>query len=125
MDNSLEEKLGAILSDPDMMQKIQSLAHSLGQSSPQPQNDTKPVSANQTSDVSRIPDLDFSSLQKLSNLMRSSGIDQNQQTLLSALTPYLSSNRVAKLEKAMRAAKMARFASAFLGSGGIKMLSGR
>ena len=125
MDNSLEEKLGAILSDPDMMQKIQSLAHSLGQSSPLPQKDTKPVSANQTSDTSRIPDLDFSSLQKLSNLMRSSGIDQNQQTLLSALTPYLSSNRVAKLEKAMRAAKMARFASAFLGSCGIKMLSGR
>ena len=31
MENNLEEKLGAILSDPDIMQKIQAMAQTLGQ----------------------------------------------------------------------------------------------
>ena len=53
------------------------------------------------------------------------GIDQNQQTLLSALTPYMNQAKVAKLENAMRAAKMARLASGFLGSGGLKLFTGR
>ena len=30
MENNLEESLGAILSNPDMMQKIQAMAQSLG-----------------------------------------------------------------------------------------------
>ena len=64
-------------------------------------------------------------MQKLAGLTRQSGIDQNQQALLRALTPYISRERRNKLEKAMRAAKIARTASAFLNSGGLQMLSGR
>jgi hypothetical protein len=44
-------------------------------------------------------------------------IDHNQQGLLKALTPYLSQARISKLEKAMRAAKMAQFATVLLNSG--------
>ena len=62
--------------------------------------------------VSRMPDMELV-------------FDTDQQTLLAALSPYLSQNRVKKLENAMRAAKMARLASAFLGNGGLQMLSGR
>ena len=114
MDN-LEEKLGAILSDPDMMQKIQAMAQSLGQGtaappSPQP---------------SPVPAFDPALLQKLSGLAGQTGIDKNQQALLQALCPYISQIKVTKLEKAMRAAKMARVASGFLGSGGLQLLSGR
>lgn len=114
MDN-LEEMLGAILSDPDMMQKIQAMAQSLGQGtaappSPQP---------------SPVPAFDPALLQKLSGLACQTGIDKNQQALLQALCPYISQNKVTKLEKAMRAAKMARVASGFLGSGGLQLLSGR
>lgn len=64
-------------------------------------------------------------MQQLAGLTRQSGIDQNQQALLRALTPYISRERRNKLEKAMRAAKIARTASAFLNSGGLQMLSGR
>lgn len=118
MENNLEEKLGAILSNPEMMQKIQAMAQSLGQPEPQPEPQ-KPQEA------PKIPDIDLSMLQKLSGFAGQTGIDQNQKTLLSALSPYLSRNKVAKLENAMRAAKMARLASGFLSSGGLQRLTGR
>lgn len=118
MENNLEEKLGAILSDPDMMQKIQAMAQALGQSQ-QPQAAAEPPLAATT------PDFDLSALQRLSSLAGQTGIDQNQKTLLAALSPYLSHGRVQKLEKAMQAAKIARLASSFLGSGGLQLLTGR
>lgn len=118
MDNNLEEKLGAILSNPEMMQKIQSMAQALGQT--ESQHDQQ-----KSQEVPKMPDIDLSMLQKLSGLAGQTGIDQNQKTLLSALSPYLSRNKVAKLENAMRAAKMARLASGFLGSGGLQRLTGR
>lgn len=115
MENNLEEKLGAILSNPDMMQKIQAMAQSLGQS---------PTSEPQTQ-ANDIPQIDFGMLQKLSGLAGQTGIDTNQRALLHALSPYIGKVKMTKLEKAMRAAKMARLASGFLGNGGLKMLSGR
>ena len=63
-----------------------------------------------------FPDIDISMLQKLSGFAKQSGIDKNQQTLLHALSPYISSGRIRKLEKAMRAAKLAGVATSFLGS---------
>lgn len=122
MENNLEEKLGAILSDPNMMQKIQAIAQSLGQTQ-QPQATAKTPS--QDSSSAKAPDFDFSALQQLGTLAGQTGIDQNQQTLLSALSPYLSRSRVQKLEKAMQAAKMARLASSFLNNGGLQLLNGR
>ena len=115
MENNLEEKLSAILSNPDMMQKIQSLAHSLGQT------ENPPVQKETTA----TPEIDLSMLQKLSGLAGQTGIDTNQQALLHALSPYIGNGKIAKLEKAMRAARMARMASGFLGNGGFKMLTGR
>ena len=105
----LENKLGAILNNPEMMQKIMALAQNLGGGEspappqPQPQN------------VPGIPDIDLSMLQKLSGFAKNAAVDPNQQSLLHALSPYLSSNRVSRLERAMRAAKMASFATSFLG----------
>lgn len=125
MENNLEEKLSAILSDPDMMGKIQAMAQSLGQSPPpgqQPQPQSQPRSQEPQP---RLPEIDLAALQKMSALAGQSGIDKNQQALLSALSPYLSRDRVGKLENAMRAAKMAKLASGFLGSGGLRSLMGR
>ena len=115
MDSPLEEMLGAILCNPDMMLKILSLAQSLGQPEPQ----SKPTEA------PKAPQIDPAMVQKLAAMAGQTGIDQNQQTLLSALTPYMNQAKVAKLENAMRAAKMARLASGFLGSGGLKLFTGR
>ena len=101
--DDLESKLGAIMNDPDMMQKIMSLAQNLGQSSPQPEPAPTP-----------FPDIDISMLQKLSGFAGKSNIDANQRNLLHALGPYLNSNRLNRLERAMRAAKMAGMATSLL-----------
>lgn len=121
--DEMEEKLGAVLNNPQMMQQIMSMAQALNQSSPPaPRQDPppqEPVPANP------LANLDLSMVQKLSGFANQSGIDPNERALLKALSPYLSRDRVSKLEKAMRAAKMAKFASAFLNSGGLQLLSGR
>lgn len=114
----MQEQMNAILGNPEMMQKIMTMAQSLGQSQSQestPKDTPPPV----------IPDLDPTLLKKLSSLASSGSIDKNQRTLLSALRPYLSSERIAKLEKAMCAAKLATAASGFLGKSGFQFNAGR
>lgn len=122
--SEMEEKLGQILSNPQMMQQIMSLAQAMSASQPQKQEPTPPPQPLQPT-VPAIPNIDPNLLRSLSSMTRQGGIDQNQQALLKALSPYLSQSRVNKLERAMRAAKMAGLASAFLNSGGLQMLSGR
>ena len=72
---------------------------------------------------SPMPEIDFATIQKLTGLMGKAGVDSRQKALLSALSPYISSHRVQKLEKAMRAAKLAGVATSFLGSS--SLFSGR
>ena len=69
--------------------------------------------------------IDPALLQKIMGIAGQTGIDSNQRALLSALRPYLSGHRLGKLEKAMRAAKLASLASTFLGNGGLSILTGR
>ena len=106
--SELEEKRASVMNDPAMMQKIMGLAQSLGASAPPPEPPPK-------QDSSPFPEIDIGMLQKLSGLASQGTIDKNQQTLLHALSPYIGHHRIAKLEKAMRAAKLAGFATNFLG----------
>lgn len=99
--DDFEGKLSAIMNDPDMMGKIMAMAQNLGQS--QPEQPSNP-----------IPDIDIGLLQKLSGFAGKSNIDANQRNLLQALTPYLNHNRISRLERAMRAAKMAGLATSLL-----------
>lgn len=121
--DELESKMSAILSDPEMMQKISAMAQSLGlggaQNSPPTPPEEKPKQE------PSFPDIDLSMLQKLSGFAKQSGIDKNQQSLLRALGPYLSRERIGKLERAMRAAAMAKMASSFLGKNGLSLSLGR
>lgn len=125
----MEEKLGAILENPQLMQQIMQLAQSVN--IPNPSQSREPPKKEEPPQKVSLPDpdpsagLDPAMLVKLAGIAGKSNIDSNQKALLRALGPYLSRDRVAKLEKAMRAAKIAGMASAFLNSGGIKLLSGR
>ncbi len=112
--DQMEDKIGAILNNPQLMGQIMNMAQSLGNSQPPPRQETPP-----------LPNLDPGMIQKIAAMAGQSHIDNNQQALLRALNPYLSVRKVEKLEKAMRAAKMARMASGFLGQGGLSMLMGR
>lgn len=104
----LEEQLGAILNNPQMMSSLMQMAQSLassppaGQEAPQPQNPIADLG------------IDMGMLQKIGAMARSSNIDAQQRNLLSALTPYLHKDRISRLEKAMRAARLARFATSAL-----------
>lgn len=117
--DQMEEKLGAILSNPQLMQQIMNMAQSLGQSPPEPKPEPAPQPAQS------LPDIDPAMIGKIMSLAGKSNIDRNQKALLCALEPYLSGPRLQKLEKAMRAARLAGAVSAILPSGSIPFLSGR
>lgn len=115
--DSMEDKIGAVLNDPEMMQKIMTMAQALG-------GDSQDSTQEQTGQTP-FPELDPALLQRFSGLARQSNIDKQQQNLLQALNPYLSRQRIQKLENAMRAARMARIAAGALSGQGLKLPTGR
>ena len=113
---SMEEKLGAIMNNPQMMQQIMAIASSLsGSAEPQEPPKQEP----------QLPDFDPAILQKIMGMASKLGVDQHQKALLHALQPYVTAGRVQKLEKAMRAAKLANLASSAFSSGALSFLTGR
>ena len=100
----MDDKLGAILNNPAMMQQIMAMAQTLGQQTPPKEESPPPFDPNM--------------IQKVMGLGTQTSIDSNQQALLTALNPYLPHQRLNKLEKAMRAAKLAKLASSLLNTGG-------
>lgn len=113
--DDFENKLGQILGNPEMMGKIMAMAQSFGA------QETPPVPPPAKEEP--VPEIDFAMVQKLTGLMGKAGMDSDQKALLAALSPYISANRIQKLEKAMRAAKLAGVATTFLGS--TPLFSGR
>ena len=113
----MEDKINSLLSDPNMMQKIMSMAQALGGESGKKEDPSH-------QDLT-LPDIDLATVQRLTGLARQSSIDKREQNLLRALGGYLSKDRVARLEKAMRAAKMAKIATSALGQKGFSTFQGR
>ena len=105
----MDSNLGAILGNPEMMQKIMSLAQEF-----QGDKQSQPEPAKAAFAGMGIPELDPAMLQTLMGFAQQSGIDQNQQVLLQALRPYLAQHRLSKLERAMQAARMAGMATTLL-----------
>ena len=123
----MEDKLSAILNNPQMMSQIMSMAQAMGANSsndappqpqPQPSAPKPPAPAPSLS-------IDPMMLQQLSGFAGQGAINKEQQALLKALSPFLQKDRLGKLERAMRAAKIARFASSALGQNGLMSLLGR
>ena len=114
----MEDKINSILSDPNMMRQIMSMAQSLG-------GDGGKQEENQPRQEPVFPEIDMATVQRLTGLARQTGIDKREQTLLRALGSYISKDRIIRLEKAMRAAKMAKIATSALGSRGISSYQGR
>lgn len=117
--SELEERLNTILSNPQLMQQIASMAKAMGGDA-----GSKPAEQ-QEQQISPTSLPDPKLLQAMAQTMGQTGVDSNQKALLHALSPYLSTYRVQKLERAMQAAKLAGAASAFLNAGGLQMLAGR
>ena len=111
----IEEKLGAILSNPEMMNNIMSMAKALGQSQGSPEGQPKPEPVSQKTAPPKSPppigSPELEMISRIASLSQQTGLDRQEQALLKALNPYLSRERLTKLERAMHAAKMARFAT--------------
>ncbi len=102
--DDMEEKLGAILNDPKMMQNIMAMAQSFQKGEPTPPC-KEPAG----------PEIDLKMVKNLSRLAGQSRIEPREQALLRALGAYLSRERIQKLERAMKAARLAKLASGVLG----------
>ena len=126
--SELEDQLGAILGNPKMMESIMALAQSMGQ--PEQPQDGKGPEEKAPPKPPGPPgppppgggDMDTAMIKALTGFARNSCIDKEQKALLNALCPYISKDRLQKLEKAMRAAKIAQQASCLLGENGMKLL---
>lgn len=122
--DEMENKINTILSDPEMMQKIMSMASALG-GQPPPSQPQSSQSAPPQPEPSPLGNIDAATIQKIIDLAQQSKIDKREQALLRALGAYLSRERIGKLEKAMRAAKIAKIASTVIDRRGVPFLAGR
>ena len=129
--SELEDQLGAILGNPKMMESIMALAQSMGQPEhPQDGNGPEEKAPPKPPGPPGPPgppspgggDMDMAMIKALTGFARNSCIDKEQKALLNALCPFISRERLQKLEKAMRAAKIAQQASCLLGENGMKLL---
>lgn len=107
--DGLEDKLNAILSDPEAMGKISDMAKSL-------------FGGGDDAGTQRGPDIDEETLlQRARQLLRGNAMRSDETALLSALRPFLSEERRQRLDRAIkiaRLASLARLAGEFTGIGG-------
>ena len=135
--SEFDEKLNALLSDPDRMSQIMQMAQSLSGSFAQPTGEKSPPQtelvppfpqAQQPEQNSAAPTfdgdilsslmggLDPSMLLKLVPLIRELGGDSstNARTLLYALRPYLKPERQERIERSLQLAKLLRIGRKFI-----------
>ncbi|MBQ2785332.1 MAG: hypothetical protein IJF02_02360 [Oscillospiraceae bacterium] len=121
--DEMEQKINAILGNPQMMSQLMSMAQAL--SGPQQESAAAEPAPAPPKPTALPAGIDLNMMQKVAGIAQRTGIDRNQQQLLKALSPYLCKERITKLEKAMRAAKIASLATSFLGSGSSLLNPGR
>lgn len=123
--SELDDKLNSILSNPAMMQQIMALAQTLNQSDSQQQKQDPSPPQQPPQSPLQEGSLNPNLLSKVAGLMQRGSIDKNQESLLKALSPYLSKQKLQKLERAMYAAKMAGVASEMVNIRGLSPFSRR
>lgn len=99
--DDLSEKLSALLSDPNGMERIKDMAQSLlGGSKPE---EPAPPDVNDG-------DIDIGALTRMLSLMKNTGGDDTRVKLLLALKPNLSPERQGKVDSAIRILKLIELA---------------
>lgn len=115
--SDFEDKLQSILSNPEAMGQIMSLAQSItgGSQDPAPPFEPEDSSQSSTGDIPSSGDL-FSMLGNLDPRLIQLGMrlvaeynsnDSQKQALLTALRPFIREERYAKVDKAVQVAKLA------------------
>lgn len=95
-----EDKLSSILGNPELMGQIMSMAGSLNQqSAPPPPPQTQ------------LP-FDPGAMAGMMQMLQATQLEPRQRNLIQALRGFVPDDRLVRLEKAMQASLIARFASA-------------
>lgn len=124
--SELDEKLNALLSNPESMAQIMQLAQSLSGKSPEPASTPVPPPAPPppsapTAPLSSLPSsLDPKLLARMLPIIQELGQEPNQQArqLLYALRPYLKSERQERIERALQLARLIHVGKKFLSGWG-------
>lgn len=103
-----EEKLQSILGNPELMGQIMSMAGAMNQQPPPPPPPQQPTG---------MP-FDPSAMAGMMNLLKATQLEPKQRQLIQALRGFVPDDRLVRLEKAMQASLIARFASTAMNQGG-------
>ena len=106
-----EDKLNAVLSNPELMGQILSMAGSLNQ---QP---TAPPPPPPSSGFGSMP-FDPGAMAGMMQMLKATQLEPKQRNLIQALRGFVPDDRLVRLEKAMQASLIAKFASAAMNQGG-------
>ena len=114
--SEIEEKINSILSNPEELEKITTIAQSIMGGAGAKGNGEGEF-AGASPDALNLDGFDFGSLDpnmiaSLGNLISKAGAGDEKHALLEAMKPYLSQKRRGKMEKAMQIARMACLAGA-------------
>lgn len=107
-----EEKLQSILSNPDLMGQIMSMAGSMSQ-----QNPPSPPPPQSPPSGAGLP-FDPGAMAGMMTMLKATQLDPKQRNLIQALRGFVPDDRLVRLEKAMQASLIARFASNAMNQGG-------
>ena len=104
-----EDKLSSILGNPELMGQIMSMAGSLNQQSAPP---PPPPAA--------FPAMPFDpgAMAGMMQMLKATQLEPKQRNLIQALRGFVPDDRLIRLEKAMQASLIARFASSAMNQGG-------
>lgn len=118
--DGLEEKLSAILNDPNSMEQILSLAKNLGIGPPA--SSSEQAAPTSTPEDTSAPLLDEKMLHTFLSIMQNGGqINDRQMALLNALRPFLNPARQNSVDRAVRIARLTGIAEAALRNGGLRL----
>ena len=106
-----EDKLNAVLSNPELMGQILSMAGSLNQQPTAPP--PPPPSAN----FGSMP-FDPGAMAGMMQMLKATQLEPRQRNLVQALRGFVPEDRLVRLEKAMQASLIAKFASKAMNQGG-------
>ena len=104
--DDLQSKISAIFSSPESMEQIRNLAQSLAGGSEDIQS-TMPTAPQQTEPSLQM---DPRIMQVMTRAMSEFSKPSEASALLGALRPYLSQDRISKMDRAMNIARLAKIA---------------
>ena len=105
-----EEKLQSILGNPELMGQIMSMAGAMNQ---QQQSPPPPPPQPQAG----MP-FDPGAMAGMMQMLKATQLEPRQRQLIQALRGFVPDDRLVRLEKAMQASLIAKFASAAMNQGG-------